>query len=84
MRPDSVEELFERLSRDAGIKATPHTCRHTFATRLVRAGVDRDVVQELLGHASPMSTAIYTHADWPDLQAAVAAIDPARRGEGAT
>ena len=83
MRPGSVEELFERLSRDAGIKATPHTCRHTFATRLVRAGVDRDVVQELLGHASPVSTAIYTHADWPDLQAAVAAIGPGRRKEGA-
>jgi integrase/recombinase XerD len=84
MRPGSVEELFERLSRDTGIKATPHTCRHTFATRLVRAGVDRDVVQELLGHASPMSTAIYTHADWPDLQAAVAAIDPGRREADAT
>nr|WP_276617203.1 tyrosine-type recombinase/integrase [Nonomuraea zeae] len=83
MRPDGVEELFERLSRDAGIKATPHTCRHTFATHLVRAGVDRDVVQELLGHASPMSTAIYTHADWSDLQAAVAAIDPSRRVAGA-
>lgn len=79
VRPDSVEELFETLSRDAGIKATPHTCRHTVATRLVRAGVDRDVGQELLGHASPMSTAIYAHAGWPDLQAAVAAIGPGSR-----
>lgn len=79
VQPGGVEELFGRLSRDAGVRATPHTCRHTFATRLVRAGVDRDVVQELLGHASPTSTAIYTHAGWGDLQAAVAAIDPARR-----
>jgi hypothetical protein len=31
-----------------------------------------------------MSTAIYTHADWPDLQAAVAAIDPGRREADAT
>ena len=71
MRPDTVEELFERLSERAGVKATPHTCRHTFATRMVRAGVDRDVVQALLGHASPMSTAVYTHADWSDLRSAV-------------
>jgi integrase/recombinase XerD len=71
MRPDAVEDLFERLSEDAGVKATPHTCRHTFATRMVRAGVDRDVVQSLLGHASPMSTAVYTHADWSDLRSAV-------------
>jgi len=62
MRPGAVEELFGRLSRDSGVKATPHTCRHTFATRLVRAGVDRDIIQELLGHASPMSTAIYTNS----------------------
>jgi site-specific recombinase XerD len=83
LRPGGVEELFGRLSRDAGVKATPHTCRHTFATRLVRAGVDRDIVQELLGHASPASTAVYTHASWTDMQAAVAAIDPARREAGA-
>lgn len=71
LRTDTVEELFERLSGQTGTKATPHTCRHTFATRLIRAGVDRDVVQALLGHDSPASTAIYTHADWADLRAAV-------------
>jgi integrase/recombinase XerD len=71
LRPDTVEELFERLSDHVGVKATPHTCRHTFATRMIRAGADRDVVQALLGHASSASTAIYTHADWSDLRAAV-------------
>lgn len=75
LRADTVEELFERLSGKAGVKATPHTCRHTFATRMIRAGVDRDVVQALLGHASPASTAIYTHADWSDLRAAVDATE---------
>jgi site-specific recombinase XerD len=78
LRPDTAEELFERLSAKAVVKATPHTCRHTFATRLIRAGVDRDVVQALLGHASPMSTAIYTHADWSDLRAAVDATERKR------
>lgn len=79
LRPDTVDELFERLSREAGVKATPHTCRHTFATRLIRAGVDRDVVQALLGHVSPASTAVYTHADWSDLRAAVDATEHRRQ-----
>jgi site-specific recombinase XerD len=78
LRPDTVEELFERLSGQIGVKATPHTCRHTFATRMIRAGADRDVVQALLGHVSPASTAIYTHADWSDLRAAVDATEHVR------
>jgi integrase/recombinase XerD len=51
------DRFMAELLFGTGVKATPHTCRHTFATRLVRAGVDRDIVQELLGHASPASTA---------------------------
>ncbi|HKP00990.1 MAG TPA: tyrosine-type recombinase/integrase, partial [Nitrospiraceae bacterium] len=35
--------------------------RHTFATRLVQAGVDLYKVQRLLGHKSPMMTQRYAH-----------------------
>lgn len=38
----------------------PHQLRHTFATRLVDAGVDLRVIQDLMGHKSPESTMIYT------------------------
>lgn len=42
-----------------GIVETLHQCRHRFATITYRACRDIRAVQELLGHASPNTTAIY-------------------------
>jgi integrase len=38
-----------------------HDLRHTFATRLIQAGVDLYKVQRLLGHKSPIMTQRYAH-----------------------
>lgn len=50
---------------------TPHTLRHTFATRLLRGGQDLVVVAALLGHARMDTTARYTRPAWSDLERAV-------------
>lgn len=42
--------------------ATPHWCRHTFATRLHAAGADKLTTKWLLGHSTKNDiTAHYTH-----------------------
>ncbi len=55
----------------AGQGITPHKLRHTFATHLIRNGVDIRTVQELMGHSELETTAKYLHSDTRTKQAAV-------------
>jgi len=58
----SVRTTFQTACRLAGLRdVTPHTLRHTFATRLIENGVDLRTVQELGGWSSIKMLERYGH-----------------------
>ena len=67
--PSSIRNFLKRSCHQAGIKkkVTPHTLRHSYATHLIEQGVGLRYVQDLLGHAKPETTMIYTHVAKKDL-----------------
>jgi integrase/recombinase XerD len=57
-----VADVADRAGlRGDGRRVFPHALRHSCGTHLIQAGVDIRYVQAHLGHASPVTTEIYTH-----------------------
>ncbi len=61
-----VQRMVAEYARIAGVEATPHTPRHTFATRAVEKGVDVATPAAILGHSRLETTGRYLHptAEW--------------------
>lgn len=60
-------------------KKSPHVLRHSFATAMLAHGAQLEAIQQLLGHESVATTAIYTHTTLAELQTQYAQAHP--RGE---
>ena len=62
MTEAGLRKIF-RSHRDAAgaARVRPHRLRHTYGTELAAAGMDLLVLRELMGHASPETTAGYVH-----------------------
>jgi site-specific recombinase XerD len=54
-----IQKKIERYAKAAGVKASCHSLRHTFATNLLEAGAEVISIKELLGHASIGSSERY-------------------------
>lgn len=64
--------LFPEIVSALGLpQATPHWCRHTFATRLHTVDAPELDIKRLLGHANKDVTAHYTHTDIAQLTASI-------------
>jgi integrase/recombinase XerC len=56
----SVDDVVRGLGKDAGVKLSAHSLRHTFLTVLVRKGTDLVLVAELAGHRRLETTRRYS------------------------
>jgi integrase/recombinase XerD len=57
-----LQKIVYRQCDAVGLKRTgPHSLRHTCATHMLENGANLRIIQEILGHASVETTAIYAH-----------------------
>ncbi len=75
LNPRQVQRAVEEIARRAGIEASPHTLRHTFAHNLAERNVPADRIAALLGHDDLNTTRRYTIPGERELQQAVETLE---------
>jgi integrase/recombinase XerD len=75
----SVSQAVRTAAAAAGVTASAHVLRHSYATHLLQGGADVRQVQELLGHKHLTTTALYTKVDTRELAAMLRRCHPRER-----
>ena len=78
-RGGDAPHLRTHRARSGSTRVRPHRLRHTYGTELATAGIDLLVLRELMGHASPETTAAYVHLSSETLAAEFAKARAATR-----
>jgi site-specific recombinase XerD len=82
LQPRTVQKIIKELGKKAGIagvRCSPHTLRHTFATNFIRNGGDIFTLQRILGHSDISTCMIYVHIGGKDVQIAMSKFSPIDR-----
>ncbi|NRF95135.1 tyrosine-type recombinase/integrase [Paenibacillus frigoriresistens] len=61
MTKNGMQKMVLRYSTAYGKRLSVHKLRHTFATELYKKTKNSRLVQDVLGHSEPKTTAVYTH-----------------------
>lgn len=71
LQPASVHDVLEHRLRSSGLNLPPfgtHVLRHSFATRLMRQGLNLKTIGDTLGHRDVESTSVYLRLNVDDLR----------------
>ena len=64
MFPTAIQKVFKKWAKKAGLptRYSIHSCRHYYASALLRVSKNLRLVQQQLGHSSPQTTTVYAFA----------------------
>ena len=64
MFPTAIQKVFKKWAKRSGLpsKFSIHSCRHFYASELLRVSKNLRLVQQQLGHSSPQTTTVYAFA----------------------
>ena len=71
-----IREKYNKIYKNELPLITPHVCRHTYCTNMVKSGMNPVYVKALMGHSDiEITLNTYTHSSYDDLKAAVESLE---------